>query len=67
MVFLEPKTCPQLIIATKFFFLGGATKIKNSPYISDWPLDHMKTIKLHVHVVNVQVQIEKRKNDARVV
>ena len=27
------------MIATEFFFLGGATKIKNSPYISDWPLD----------------------------
>ena len=27
------------MIATKFFFRGGATKIKNSPYISVWPLD----------------------------
>ena len=27
------------MIATKFFFLGGATKIKFRPNISDWPLD----------------------------
>ena len=28
------------MIASRIYFLGGATISKNSPHISDWPLDH---------------------------
>ena len=30
------------MIASRIYFLGGATISKNSPHISDWPLDHIR-------------------------